>query len=86
MCLWFLTAGVGWEDGATILPLAKKRPEVVLLALEDFVVVLGLVLGEAAGADVLESIGAILVLVGRLLVAAPLGIESDADIFILHEG
>ena len=59
MCLWLMAAGVGWEDGATILPLPKKRPEVVLLAVKDFVVVFG----EATGTDVLESVGAVLILV-----------------------
>ena len=70
VCVSLLVAGVGWEDGATILPLAKKRGVVVLLAVEDFVMILGVILREAAGANVLESVGTVFVLVGRFLITA----------------
>ena len=62
-CVCLKEAGVDWEDGATVLPLVKKRREVVLLTVKDSVMVLGTVLGKAARADVLQSVGAILVLV-----------------------
>ena len=70
MCLWLLTAGVGREDGATILPLPKKRPKVVLLAVKDSVVIFGLVFGEAAGTVVLESVGSVLILVRGLFITS----------------
>ena len=77
---------VWWQSGATALPLLKKSRELVLLALQDHVAVLGLVLGEAAAADVPQR-GlrlSVLVLVRLLLGAAAL-VEPDADIVGLHE-
>ena len=72
VCVWTFEAGVDWEDGATILPLVKKRREVVFLAVENTVVVLGVVLGETAGAG--------------LLITTLLRVEPDAEILLLHVG
>ena len=85
-CVCLKEAGVDWKDGATVLPLVKKRREVVLLTVKDSVMVLRTVLGEAARADVLQSVGAILVLVRGFLVAAAFGVEPDAQVLFLHEG
>ena len=56
----------------------------MFLTVKDSVVVLGTVLGETARADVLQSVGAILVLVRGLFIAATLGVEPDAQILFLH--
>ena len=75
------------EGGARTLPASKKRREVVLAAVEDPVLLLALVLGEASGANVPQQ-GLVLrvsVRVGRLLSTSVLVVKANAHAIRLHE-